>query len=87
MIFHNNFKFLYKKGKVTFLRKENQKPGLLTGPGQALDFWTYSNEDFCLNFARFGSKNICLMKCLDDSAWFLLEKLKKHVILTKNLDI
>ena len=28
-----------------------------------------------------------LMKFLDDSAWFWLEKLKKHVILIKNLNI
>ena len=27
------------------------------------------------------------MKFLDDSAWFLLEKRKNHVILTKNLNI
>ena len=34
------------------------------------------NRDFWTNFACFGSKNIC-MKFLDDSALFLLEKLKK----------
>ena len=44
-----------------------------------LDFWT--------NFARFGSKNGILVKFLDDSASFLLEKLKNHVILTKTLNI
>ena len=44
-----------------------------------LDFWT--------NFARFGFKTEFLMEFLDDSASFLLEKLKDYVILTKNLNI
>ena len=45
--------------------------------------WTgpdMTNHDFWTNFARFGSKTKFLTKFLDDSAWFLLEKLKKHVI-------
>ena len=42
-----------------------------------LDFWT--------NFARFGFKTEFFMKFLDDSASFLPQKLKNHVILTKNL--
>ena len=33
-----------------------------------------------------GSKLGFLTKFLDDSAWFLQEKLKNHVILTKNLN-
>ena len=44
-------------------------------------------SDSWSNFACFGSKNKFLTKFLDDSAWFLLEKLKKHVILTKNPNI
>ena len=43
------------------------------------DIWT--------NFARFGSRNCILMKFINDSASFLLEKLKNHVILTKNRNI
>ena len=43
------------------------------------DIWT--------NFARFGSRNGILIKFIDDSASFLLEKLKNHVILTKSLNI
>merc|ERR1711924_126835 len=43
--------------------------------------------DICTNFARFGSRNSILMKFLNDSASFLLEKLKNHVILTKNPNI
>ena len=39
------------------------------------------------NFIHFGSRNCILMKFLDDSASFLLEKLKNHVILTQNLNI
>ena len=30
-----------------------------------------------LRFPHFGSKTDFLMKCLDDSAWLCLEKLKK----------
>ena len=44
-------------------------------------------SDFWTNFARFGSKNWILMKFLNDSVSFLLEKLKNHDILTKSLDI
>ena len=44
-------------------------------------------SDFWTNFARFGTKNGILMKFLNDCASFLLEKLKKHVILTNNLNI
>ena len=39
------------------------------------------------NFARFGSRNGILIKFLDDSASFLLEKLKNHVIFAKNPNI
>ena len=53
-------------------------------PGQVR---TLPNHHFWFNFARFGSKMKFLTKFLDDSAWLLLEKLKKHVILTKNLNI
>ena len=34
-----------------------------------------------------GSEFLFFTKFINDSAWFLLEKLKKHVILTKNLNI
>ena len=44
-------------------------------------------SDFWSNFARFGSQNCILTKFIDDSAWFLLEKLKKHVILIKTHNI
>ena len=44
-------------------------------------------SDFWTNFARFGSKNWILMKFLNDSVSFLLEKLKNHDILTKSLNI
>ena len=37
--------------------------------------------------ARFGSRNCILTKFIDDSASFLPEKLKNHVILTINLNI
>ena len=44
-------------------------------------------SDFWSNFACFGFKIICLTEFLDDSAWLLLEKLKKHVMLIKNFNI
>ena len=55
---------------------------LMGPPGQVLagpisDFWS--------NFARFGSKNGILTKFVNDSASFLPEKLKNHVILTKKI--
>ena len=55
---------------------------LMGPPGQVR---TCPISDFWSNFARFGSKTKFLTKFLDDSAWFLLEKLKKHVILTKSV--
>ena len=48
---------------------------------------TWPNHDFWSNFACFGSKIWFLTKIINDSAWFLLEKLKNHVILIKNLNI
>ena len=44
-------------------------------------------RDIWTNFARFGFKTKFFMKFLNDSASFLLEKLKNHVILTKNPNI
>ena len=49
--------------------------------------WTCQISDFSFNFTNFGFRNVFLTKILNDSAWFLLEKLKKHVILTKNPNI
>ena len=58
-----------------------------TGLGKSVNFPSTFRRDFRTNFARFGSKTKILMKFLNDSASFLLEKLKNHVILTKNLNI
>ena len=44
-------------------------------------------SDCWSNFVCFGFKIGFLTKFLDDSAWFLLEKLKKHVFSTKNPNI
>ena len=41
-------------------------------------------SDFWSKFAHFGSKTCFLMKFLNDSASFLPEKHKNHVILTKH---
>ena len=64
---------------------------LMGPPGQVLEkastFRLTFRRDFWTNFARFGSKTKFFMKFLDDSASFLLEKLKKHVILTKSSNI
>ena len=58
-----------------------------TGLGKSVNFPSTFRSDFWTNFARFGSKNNISMKYLNDSASFLLEKLKNHVILTKNPNI
>ena len=42
------------------------------------------SQSFGSTLHVLGSKTEFLTKFLDDSAWLLLEKLKKHVILTKN---
>ena len=53
-------------------------------PGQVR---TWPNQDFWSNLARFGSRNGILTKWHNDSASFLLEKLKNQVILIKNFNI
>ena len=56
-----------------------------TGLGEGVNFPSTFRKTIWTNFARFGSRNNMLMKFLNDSASFLLEKLKNHVILTKTL--
>ena len=46
-----------------------------------------SFSHFLTNFAHFGFKIDFLTKFLDDSAWFRVEKLKKHGFETKKLKI
>ena len=48
---------------------------------------TCPNHDFWLNFKCFGFKIRFLTKWRNDSASFLLEKLKNQVFLIKNLNI
>ena len=48
-------------------------------------WWTCPCSDFWFNFARFGSRTKFLKKFLDDSAWFCVERLKKHSFETKKL--
>ena len=48
---------------------------------------TWRKEEFWSNLARFGSRNGILTKWHNDSASFLLEKLKKHIIFIKNSNI
>ena len=67
---------------------------LMGPPGQVWRFRKLSVNfplTFCktiwTNIARFGSRNGILTKFHNDSASFLLEKLKNQVILTKNLNI
>ena len=59
-----------------------------------LSSWTGLGRSGHVRFPTFGlishvlgSKESFFTKILDDSACFLLEELKKHIILTKNLDI
>ena len=48
---------------------------------------TWRKSEFWSNLARFGSRNGILTKWHNDSASFLLEKLKNQVILIKNFNI
>ena len=48
---------------------------------------TLAKSEFWLNFTCFGFKIKFLTKFLDDSAWFCVEKLRKHGLETKNLQI
>ena len=63
-------------------------------PGQVLEvledyvrFPSTFRRDIWTNFARFGSKTTFFIKFLNDSASFLLEKLKNHDILTQTPNI
>ena len=58
-----------------------------TGLGEGVNFPATFRTDIWTNFAHFGTQNGILMKFLNDSASFLLEKLKNQVILTQNPDI
>ena len=44
-----------------------------------------SDSRLLIEFCMFWVQNVFLMKFLDVSAWFCLEKLKKHGLRTKNL--
>ena len=62
---------------------------LFKGPGQVHKglygpIWAHIS-DFWFNFVHFGFKIDFLTKFLDDSAWFCVEKLKKHGFETKKL--
>ena len=48
---------------------------------------TFPISDFWSNFARFGYKNDFSTKFINDSASFLPQKLKNHVILSNNPNI
>ena len=71
---------------------KNKSKNLLCWQGLVLLDWSWQvrtcpNHDFWSNLTRFGFKIRFLTKFLNDSAWFLLEKLKKHIISTKNFTI
>ena len=58
-----------------------------TGLGEGVNFPSTFRKTIWTNFPRFGFKTELLMKFLNDSASFLLAKLKNQVILTKNPNI
>ena len=58
-----------------------------TGLGKSVNFPSTFRKTIWTNLARLGSKTNFLMKFLNDSASFLLEKLKNHVIWTKSFNI
>ena len=59
---------------------------LMGPPGQVLAGPDMSDFRLLVDFSCFGFKIRFLTKFLNDSAWLLPEKLKKHVILIKNLN-
>ena len=84
--FIKNDKFANKKGKGVKSQKKYFRCFEVSTcpPGQVRacpisDFWS--------NFTRFGFKIRFLTKFHNDSASFLPEKPKKHIILIKNLNI
>ena len=83
----NMINLLIKMERCNFWKHESKN--LLCWQGLVLLDWcwqvrTCPNHDFWSNLTRFGFKIRFLTSFLNDSAWFLLEKLIKHVILTKN---
>ena len=58
-----------------------------TGLGKSVNFPSTFRRDIWTHFARCGSKTKILMKFLNDSASFLLEKLKNQIIFAKNPNI
>ena len=56
-----------------------------TGLGEGVNFPSTFRRDIWTNLVRLGSKTHFFMQFLDDSASLWLEKLKNHVVLTKNL--
>ena len=67
--------------KITFFLNFSRSSRARAGP-----IWAHFS-DLWFNFVCFGSKTEFLTKFLDDSAWFCVEKLKKHGFGTKNLKI
>ena len=58
-----------------------------TGRGEGVNFPSTFRKTIWTNLIRFGSKINFLIKFLNDSASFLLEKLKNQVILIQNLNL
>ena len=97
MILYKNDKFANKKWKGVKSEKIKVFPlvwskylSSWTGLGRSghvqITTWqvrTWPNHDFCSNFACFGFKIRFLTKFYNESASFLPEKLKNHILLTQ----
>ena len=84
------FPLFWSKYLSSWTGPDMSKSGLFrSGHDQIRTFQvrTCPNHDFLLNFECFGFKIRFLTKWHNDSASFFLEKLKKHIILIKNLNI
>ena len=68
---------------LNFSRSSRARAGpTLSSRARAGPIWAHIS-DFWFNFVCFGVKIEFLMKFLNDSAWFCVEKLKKHGFDTK----
>ena len=79
------------KGFLTMSGLGPVRVGAHMGPYESS--WTGLGRSGHVRFPTFGrishvsGPQIILTKFINDSAWFLLEKLKKHIIFTRNLNI
>ena len=83
VVFSTSF-WISKTDSVVFSKKRGVFWRVSPSLGAFGTWWTCPRSGFWSNFACFGSKTYFLMQFLNDSAWFCMEKVKKHSFETKN---